>query len=328
MNMRAAIYCRQGPAADVLQLVERPVPQPGPGEVRVKLAFSGVNPSDVKSRRGGPGRPMAFAEIIPHSDGAGVIDALGPGVAPGRLGERVWIYNAQWARAHGSAAQYVVLPSGQAVPLPQAVSFEVGASVGIPLMTAFHAVAACGSLLGQTVLVPGAAGSVGIYVTQLARMAGARVIASVSSAEKARLAAELGANAVVNYREEKLVERVRQLTAGAGVDCIVDLDAAGHGADYGALLKFGGKAVIYGSNAPQITVPFGPLIQGFATLYFFIVYKLPGELMKQTVDGVSRLLEHGGLRHPLTALYSLDRIAEAHQLVEQGPNAKVLIQLQ
>ena len=159
--MRAAIYNRRGPASEVLQIVERQLPQPGSGEVRVKLAFSGVNPSDVKSRAGVAARAGGFPEVTPHSDGAGVIDAVGDGVDSARIGERVWLFNGQWERPYGTAAEFITLPARQAVPLPNSVSFEVGASIGIPLMTALHAVQACGSLLGKTVLVPGAVGSVG-----------------------------------------------------------------------------------------------------------------------------------------------------------------------
>ena len=168
--MKAAIYNSKGAARQVLEVVDRKDPEPVGDEVRVRLAFSGVNPSDVKTRgRAG----MDFAEVIPHSDGAGIIDALGPDAPPELLGRRVWIYNGQWQRAHGTAAGFACLPRAQVVPLPDGVSFEVGASIGIPLMTAFHAVQACGTLVGKTVLVPGAAGSVGFYAAQLARLAGA-----------------------------------------------------------------------------------------------------------------------------------------------------------
>lgn len=325
--MRAAIYTRKGPAAEVLRVEERPVPEPGPGELRVKLAFSGVNPSDVKSRAGTASRAASWPEVVPHSDGAGVVDALGPGTPAEWLGRRVWVYNAQWERPHGTAAEYVALPAAQAVPLPDGVGFETGASIGIPLMTAFHAVEACGSLLGRRVLVSGAAGSVGLYATQLAAMGGAEVIGVVSSAAKAERARAAGATATVNYRDEDLGARVRELTGGRGADCVIEVDAAGQAPRYGELLAFGGKAVIYGSNAPQIALPFGPMILNFATLYFFIVYRLPPELLRRTIDGVSRLLERGALQHPAPAVYPLERIAEAHERVERGADAKVLIRL-
>lgn len=325
--MRAAVYTSQGPAAEVLRIEQRPVPEPGPGEVRVRVAFSGVNPSDVKSRAGVSARPGAWAETIPHSDGSGVVEALGAGAPPALLGRRVWLYNAQWERASGSAAEFVALPAAQVVPLPDSVSLEVGASIGIPLMTAFHAVQACGSLLGRMVFVPGAAGSVGFYAAQLARMAGARVIASVSSDAKAVIARAAGAAEVVNYRSEDLAARVRELTGGQGADALIDLDAATHAPLYGQLLRFGGRAVVYGSNRPQIALPFGPSIVGFVSLYFFIVYRLPEPLLGETIAGVTRLLEAGVLQHRTPAVFGLGQIVQAHERVERGADAKVLLRL-
>jgi NADPH2:quinone reductase len=325
--MRAAIYSRRGPASEVLQIVERQLPQPGSGEVRVKLAFSGVNPSDVKSRAGVAARTGGFAEVTPHSDGAGVIDAVGDGVDRSRIGERVWLYNGQWERPFGTAAEFITLPANQAIPLADSVSFEVGASIGIPLMTAMHAVQACGSLLGKTILVPGAVGSVGYYATQLACMAGARVIAIVSSEEKAAQARHIGAAETINYKTEQLVERVLALTDGKGADAIIDLDAATHAPLYGQLLRFQGQAVVYGSNQPQFSMPFGPMILGFVNIYCFIVYKLPSQAMQQVIESVQSVLMDEALQHPPTAIYPLNEIAAAHQQVERGANAKVLVQL-
>ena len=325
--MRAAVYTRRGPAAEVLQIIDKQQPQPNPGEVRVKLAFSGVNPSDVKSRAGVAARSGGFPEVTPHSDGAGVIDAVGDGVDSSRIGERVWLFNGQWERPYGTAAEFITLPAYQAVTLPNSASFEVGASIGIPLMTAMHAVQACGSLLGKTVLVPGAVGSVGYYATQLACMAGARVIAIVSSEEKAAQARQIRAAETINYKTEQLVERVLALTDGKGADAIIDLDAATHAPLYGQLLRFQGKAVVYGSNQPQLSMPFGPMILGFVNIYCFIVYKLPPEEMQQVIGSVQSILMHPTLRHPPTAIYPLGEIAAAHQQVERGANAKVLIQL-
>ena len=322
--MKAAIYRSKGAARQVLEVIEREDPRPVGNEVRVKVAFSGVNPSDVKTRaRAG----MEFPEIIPHSDGAGVVEAVGPDAPPGLLNRRVWIYNGQWERAHGTAAGFVCLPAAQVVPLPDAVSFEVGASIGIPLMTAHHAVQACGSLVGKTVVVPGAAGSVGFYAAQLARLAGARVIAIVSSEEKAAIARAAGAAETIDYRRDDVAERVRTLTGGRGADCIIEVDAAGNARHYGSILAFGGKAVVYGSNAADITLPFRPMIMNFTSLYFFIVYRLPAPMLRQTTTGISQLLAREALKHPETAIYPLEQIAEAHERVEKGANAKVLVRL-
>lgn len=323
--MRAVVYTSKGPANEVLKIVDKPVPEPGAGEVRVKVAYSGVNPSDVKSRSGVAARTGGFPEVTPHSDGSGVVDKIGAGVDAALLNQRVWMYNAQWERPYGSCAEYVALPASQVVPLPDAVSFETGASIGIPLMTAMHAVQSCGSLLGKTVLVPGAAGSVGFYVTQLAAIAGARVIAIVSNDDKAKLAREIGAADIINYKTEDLVARVQALTGGTGADFIIDMDAAAHAPHYGSLLRFGGKAVIYGTNTPQVAMPFGPMILGFVSLYYFIVYKLPQPLLRDVLDGVAAALARPGLRHPAVAIHALDAVAAAHQQVERGANAKVLV---
>jgi NADPH:quinone reductase len=322
--MKAAIYTSKGAARQVLELVDRKDPEPVGDEVRVRVAFSGINPSDVKTRA----RPgMDFAEVIPHSDGAGVIDAVGPDASRELLHRRVWVYNSQWQRPHGTAAGFVCLPATQVVPLPDETSFEAGASIGIPLMTAFHAVHACGTLSGKTVLVPGAAGSVGFYAAQLARLAGAEVIAVVSSDAKAAVARSAGATSTINYRTEEVTDRVRELTGGRGADYLIEVDAAGHGKHYGSLLSFGGKAVIYGSNQADVTLPFRPLIMNFATLYFFIVYRLPAPLLRQTTAAITHLLAREDLKHPQTAIYPLEQIVEAHEQVEKGLNAKVLVRL-
>ena len=325
--MRAALYRRKGPARQVLVVEDLPTPEPVAGELRVRLACSGVNPSDVKSRAGLSNPAMDFDAIVPHSDGAGVVDAAGDGVAPDWIGRRVWVYNAQWGRALGTAAEAVVLPAAQVVPLPDDVAFEVGASVGIPLMTAWHAVASCGSLLGRTVLVPGAAGAVGQYATQLAVRAGARVIAAVSTEAKAARALALGADAAVRYRDEDVVQRVRALTGGRGVDAIVEVDAAANASRWAGLLAFGGKVVVYGSGQPTIPVPFRPLIVDFATLYFFIVYRLAGDERQRTLEGIDALLRLGALQHPPVQVHALADVAAAHEAVERGADAKVLLRL-
>jgi len=325
--MRAAIYTSKGPAADVLRVIEKSDPEPATGEVRVKLAFSGVNPSDVKSRAGVSARGNGYPEVIPHSDGAGTIDKIGQGVNPALLGQRVWVFNGQWDRPFGTAAEFITLPVAQTVALPNELSFEIGASIAIPLMTAMHAVQSCGSLIGKTVLIPGAAGSVGFYATQLARMAGAHVIAIVSNEQKAQLAKDIGAHDVINYKTESVTDRVHALTNNQGADAIIDVDAATHAPLYGSLLSFDGKAVVYGSNQPQVNMPFGAMIMGFISIYYFIVYKLPPHAMQQVLAGVSAALSAPGFKHPPTSIYPLADIVKAHQQVERGANAKVLIQL-
>jgi len=326
-RVRASFYTAKGPARDVLQVGELPTPSPAPGEVRVRVAFSGVNPSDVKARAGVSGPTMPYPRVIPHSDGAGVIDAVGKDIGSGWIGRRVWIFNGQWDRAAGTAAEYIVLPASQVVVLPDSVSFEHGASIGIPLMTAYHAIAWCGDVRNRTVLVPGAAGSVGQYAVQLAKRNGARVIATVSSEAKAARARAAGADEVVNYRSEKVGPRVRELTQGHGADFVIEVDAAANAPAYGEILAYGGKVVVYGSGQGTIGMPFRPLISSFATVYFFIVYRLKADVLLETIRAVTTLLEEGALQHPDTKIFPLEDIAAAHELVERGADGKVLVRL-
>ena len=218
--MLAAIYETTGAARDVISIADLETPQAGPGEVRVQLHYSGVNPSDVKSRSGM--RAIRFPRIIPHSDGAGVVDQVGEGVDRQRLGQRVWTWNAAWNRPNGTAAEYVALPSSQAVRLPDSVDMQTGACLGIPAMTALHAIQVCGGVFGKRVLIPGGAGAVGHYAIQMARLLGARqVLTTVSGVKKALLAHQAGADVVINYRTEDVATRVMQETEGAGVDRVV-----------------------------------------------------------------------------------------------------------
>lgn len=317
--MRASFYERTGPAREVLTLGELPAPEPGPGEVRVRVAYSGVNPSDVKSRAGLRTRALPFPRVVPHSDGSGRIDRVGEGVDPSRVGQRVWVWNAAWGRADGTAAEYVALPAGQAVPLPEGTDLAAGACLGIPALTAYHAVTADGGVEGKSVLVAGGAGAVGHYAVQLAKLKGAGlVIATVSSPAKAELARAAGADLVVNYKEESLAARCREATGGGGVDRIIEVDfAANVGADL-EVLRHEGEVVVYGSGAPEIPVPFLPAILKNVRLRFFIVYNLTPEDRASAVAGLTRLLEEHALTHNIGARLPLARIAEAHELVEQG----------
>jgi len=221
--MRAAWYSHNGEAKDVIVLGEMPTPEPGPGEVRVRLHTSGVNPSDVKSRRA---RPLSDARIVPHSDGAGVIDAVGTGVEAARMGERVWIWNGQWARPLGTASEWMVLPSAQAVTLPDNTDFAAGACLGIPALTAIQAVHLAGDLKDKTVLVTGASSAVGHYITQLVTLAGGRVIGTVGSATKAEHAMAAGMQEAIFYKTEPVAERVKAMTGGQGASVIIDMDFA------------------------------------------------------------------------------------------------------
>lgn len=316
--MRAAVYSINGRARDVLSVVDLPTPSPGPGDVRVRLSYSGVNPSDVKTRLGLRAK-LAFPQIIPHSDGAGVIDAVGPGVSASRIGERVWTWNAQWGRAFGTAAESVVLPSAQAVRLPNVVDLVSGACLGIPALTAYHAVTMDGGVKDKVVLVAGGAGSVGHYAVQFARIKGAdRVIATVSGPEKEALAREAGADEVINYRTEDLVARIRALIKGRGVDRIVEVDLAANVAVDLDLVAPEGAIVPYGSGAPHIPIPFFPSIVKNVRFRFFIVYNLTPEDRSAAIADLTALMTDERLTHNVAARFPLESIAEAHEAVEQG----------
>ena len=327
--MQAAFYERTGAARDVLQLAELPDPEPGPGEVRVRLRWSGVNPSDVKSRAGLRSSVLPFPRIVPHSDGMGVVDAVGAGVAPARVGQRVWVWNAAWGRPFGTAAQFVVLPQAQAVALPASVGDEAGACLGIPALTALHAVLTRGGVRGQRVLVAGGAGAVGHYAVQFARLLGARqVLATVSSAQKAEIARAAGADLAFDYRGADIVAQVREATAGQGVDRIVEVDIAANAALDLQLVRRGGDCVVYGSGAGEFKLPFFPLIVNNVALQFFIVYNLNDAEREQALQVLTRLLEQGRLQHLIAERLPLAQVALAHELVEQGRTVgKVMLAL-
>ncbi len=316
--MRAAAYSLNGPARDVLDIMELPTPSPGPGEVRVRVAFSGVNPSDVKTRLGLRAK-LTFPLIVPHSDGSGVIDAVGDGVSASRIAERVWTWNAQWGRAFGTAAEFVVLPQAQAVALPSSVDLASAACLGVPALTAYHAVTMDGGVAGKTVLVAGGAGSVGHYAVQLARLKGAqRVIATVSGPEKAALATQAGADSVINYKDDDVVARVMALTSGRGVDRIVEVDLAANITADLDLVAADGDVVPYGSGAAQIPIPFFPAILKNVRFRFFIVYNLPAEARVAAVADLTALMAEGRLTHNVAARFPLTAIVQAHEAVEQG----------
>lgn len=317
--MQAAFYECPGPANDVLQVGELQIPVPGPDEVRVKISWSGVNPSDVKSRAGLRTKTLPFPRIIPHSDGAGVIDQVGSNVPSSRIGERVWVWNAAWMRPFGTAAQYVVLPSEQAVRLPENTDLGVGACLGIPALTAYHAVTVDGGVANQNVLVAGGAGAVGHYAVQLARIKGARqIIATVSGPEKAVIAREAGADIVLNYKTDDLPSTIADVTHGQGIDRIVEVDLAANINTDIALLRPNGEVVAYGSGASEIGVPFSAAIRKGVHMYFFIVYNLENAVRASAIKDLTALLERNHLSHNIAARLPLARIAEAHDLVEHG----------
>ena len=314
--MKAAWYTEPGDARRVLVVGELETPSPGPGEVRVRVAVSGVNPSDVKTRR----RPLAFPRVIPHSDGAGVIDAVGAEVAPSRLGQRVWLWNGQWQRPMGTAAQYIVVPEAQAVWLPEHVDLAAGACLGIPVLTACQAVRMLGHVAGKTILVTGAGSSVGHYVTQIAAQQGARVIGTAGSAARLANATAAGASAVIDYRQEPVAARIRALTDDRGVDAVIDMDLSSTAAYVrdGALAPHG-TLVCYGSNqADDVPLPFRMLLYRSIAVRFFLIYDLLPADREAVLADVNALLAHDRLVHHVAARFALDDIAAAHEAVEGG----------
>ncbi|MBO1074908.1 NADPH:quinone reductase [Roseomonas marmotae] len=330
--MKAAWYERTGPAREVLRLGEMPVPEPGAGEVLVRLHASGVNPSDTKSRIGNGARANAWPRVVPHQDGAGVVEGVGPEVSEARIGQRVWLYEAQLGRAFGTAAEYVALPAGQAVPLPPGVSFEEGAALGVPAMTAHRCVFADGPVRGRTVLVTGGAGAVGYYAVQFAAQAGARVIATVGRDEHVELVQAAGAALVVNRRREDAVARVAGFCGdaeGRGLDHVVDVNFAANLPMLTGLLRRGGSIATYASDAGlEPSIPFRLLMNLNARLHFVLVYTMGDEAHRAAAAAITEGLEGGTLRHRLGARFPLERIAEAHEVVEAGgAPGKVIITL-
>jgi NADPH2:quinone reductase len=330
--MKAAWYERKGPAREVLQVGERPTPEPGPGEVRVRVHRSAVNPSDTKNRGGARGNvAMPFPFTIPHQDGSGVIDAVGAGVDAARIGERVWVYEATLGRQWGTAAQFTVVPAHKAVRLPEGAGFEAGACMGIPAMTAHRCVMADGPVAGRTVLVQGGAGAVGWYAVQIARQEGARVIATVSRDAQAERAREAGAHEVVNYRTEDVAARLRAITgADAGIDRVIEVAFGANLATDLAVMKPGGVIATYASDAvPEPAIPFWPMLSKDLTVRFVLVYAMSREAHDAAAAWIGAALAGGRLKHQIHRTYALDEIAAAHEATESMKQVgKVLVAIE
>jgi NADPH2:quinone reductase len=315
--MKAAWYERQGPAASVLVVGEMPTPEPGPGEIRIRVAASGINPGDVKKRQDAFGVGMPFPRVVPHSDGAGVIEAVGDGVSAARVGERVWCFGAQSYRPFGTAAEYVVVPAEQAVPLPGRVSFEQGACLGIPGITAHRAVHAAGPVDGRVTLVQGGAGAVGQCAVGLARHAGAVVIATVRSERDAAVARRAGAHHVVTGGRgaDEIVERVRAHAPG-GVDHVVEVAFDANVAADERLLKLGGSIATYATGDPTPALPFWSLVFKNIRLFFLGSDDFPPEAKAVAARALNEALEGEWPGFAIEARFPLESIAEAHGVVE------------
>ena len=314
--MRAAWYERQGPADEVLQVGQRERPEPGPGEVRVRIHASGVNPSDTYARSGQQG-PMAFPWVIPHQDGAGSIDSVGEGVPTSRVGERVWVHEATWNRPGGTAAEYCVVPAPCAVALPEGVDFDAAACLGIPAMTAHRGVFADGPVQGKTILVTGGAGAVGSSAIQLAVWGGATVLATVSSDAKAQAARSAGAAHTINYRQQDVAAEINRLTGG-GVDRVVDVDFGGNLQTTLQVLKPSGTVASYASRGDdKPSVPFRMFMFKNITVHAILVYTMAESAKTAAKADITQALRNGRLRPLITRRLPLERIAEAHAHVEQ-----------
>ena len=323
--MRAAIYDRFGVAEEVLRVVDLEMPEPGPGEVRVAVKVSGVNPTDWKLRVPAAGRNMAFPFQVPNQDGAGVIDKVGPGVDPGRVGERVWLHFTAHQRQFGAAEQFVCVPERLAAQLPDGASFELGASLGIPALTAHYALFCHGPLTDKAVLVPGGAGAVGHFAIELARWKGARVISTVSSPEKAELARKAGADVVFNYRSDDLRARIRELEPD-GVDRILEVAPENFELDLD-LIRTGGTILFYASTDANPVMPVRPLMTLNATLCFMLLYTVEPSAIARGIVDLNAAMKAGALSELPTVRFSLEQITDAHRAVENGAVGKVLIDL-
>ena len=316
--MQAAWYETIGSADEVLQVGEIDNPSPGQGDVLVQMKTSGVNPSDVKTRAGARGE-LQFPKIIPHSDGGGVITAVGEGVSKDRIGERVWIWNGAFGRAHGTCAELITLPSNQAVSMPDSTSFETAACLGIPAATAFYGIFCDGSVNDQNILITGGAGAVGHLGIQLAKWSGANVISTVSGDDKAAAAKTAGADLVINYKTDDVIEAVNDFTKGDGVDRILEVEFGGNLSVSQHVIKNNGVIASYGSVAEaNPSVPFYDLMFKGVTLNTYLIYIVPESDRAKINEGITAALNDNALNPIIAESFPLPSIIDAHKAVEAG----------
>ncbi len=317
--MKAAWYERFGKARDVLETGDRQRPVAGPGEVLVRLKTSGVNPSDVKKRTGSIADLLSDGYVIPHSDGAGVIEAVGTGVQQSRIAEAVWVYQAQFGRRFGTAAEYVAMDSSRAIKMPANTRFEDAACFGIPLMTAHRCVFADGPVEGQTLLITGGAGRVGHYAIQWAARSGARVIATASNTADAQYCVNAGAQAVVSHRDDNWAEQVLAANEGKRVDRVIDVEFGANLAQVLDMIKTSGTIVSYSSTlVPEPKLPFYRMMYMDLCIRLVIVYSMPESAKQLAIEDISTWQEAGYLQHRVAHLVPLSEISLAHELIEQG----------
>jgi NADPH:quinone reductase len=320
--MKAALYTKTGPAAEVLRVEEIERPQPGPGEVLVRVHASGINPTDYKARSGAVPRPIDGFQV-PHHDGAGIIEAVGPGVDPGRVGERVWLWFSAAGRPWGSAAEWTLVPERQAVLLPDGASFDLGAQLGVPAMTAHYCLLSDGPVNGQTVLVAGGAGAVGHFAIELAKRAGARVVTTVSSPQKAALAEKAGADLVVNYRSADAAQQVRAFAPA--VDRVIELALGANLALDLAVARPGTVIVTYAAEPAEPVLPVRACMTANVTVKFVLLYGVPAAALERAAADVTAALAAGDLTALPVHKFPLDAIVAAHEAAEQGAVGKVTV---
>ncbi|WJR65300.1 NADPH:quinone reductase [Neorhizobium sp. CSC1952] len=329
--MLAATYTRTGPAAEVLSVGEMAASVAGPGEVLVRVHASGINPADVKRRAGWRGMGLDHPLVIPHTDGAGEIVSVGEGVDPSRVGERVWMWNAQGGygeagRAFGTAAEFIAIAAHQAVRLADSLSYAEGANLGVPAMTAYRAVFADGPVAGQTVFVNGAAGAVGHFAVQMAVAGGAKVIGTVSNPEAAAHVMDAGAFATIDRKREDVTARVLELTEGAGVDRIVEVDFGANLELDAAVLKRNGTVASYSSSSnPAPTLPYYAFASKGANLRFIQGFLIPEAQRLAGEKMIAELADAGRLKVAIGATFPLHDIAGAHERVERGSLGNVVV---
>ena len=318
--MQAALFEQTGPASQVLQVTETDTPEPGLGQVRVKIAFSGINPTDVKTRGGKV--PVTINEFqVPHHDGSGVIDAVGEGVDPNRIGERVWVMLAASGNRYGTAGQYCIVTSEFARLLPDSVSLELGATLGVPAVTAAYCLFADGQIAGESVLVAGGAGAVGRAAVQLAKWAGARVFTTVSSERKAEVARDAGADVVVNYTNPNEVDQLKR----QGISRIIEVNLAANLELDLAISQPGMKIVSYAADGDDPVLPRRALMTACITIEFMMLYNVQQEKFWNAVKFLEQALAEGALTPPPITLLPLTEIAKAHEQVEASSASRVLI---
>ncbi|NYF87982.1 NADPH:quinone reductase [Tunturiibacter empetritectus] len=327
--MKAAWYTKNGSARDVLQVGHLEKPEAGPGQVLVRVHAIGVNPSDTKARTGIP-LPVGVERIIPHQDGAGVIEAVGDGISPSRIGESVWMYEALYSGGTGCAAEYVAVPSANAVYLPDVVPFEIGACLGVPALTAHRCVYADGPVNDLKVLVTGGAGAVGAHAIQFAKHGGATVFTTVSNERQVAIARAAGADVIIDRTREDQVTRLGEWVGRANeriIDRVIDVAFGANLDTTMKVLKENGVIATYSSDAkPEPTLSFFPLLRLGATIRFIFVYNMSSEAHQLAIEATNRGLQEGWLQTTIAARFTLDQIEEAHEFSESSKSiGKVVI---